>query len=107
MTSATRRQLMTTSALSGPIAAAAYVVAAGGTRPGIARGGAMGKSHHFVTRLIHSAAEAADEMPALPASPAGVRPAVSSHDLAGATTSAVAPVLSGGTAAPAATIREN
>lgn len=106
MISAPRRQLMTTSALSGPIAAA-YVVAAGGTRPGIARGGAMGKSHHFVTRLIHSAAEAADEMPALPASPAGVRPAVSSHDLAGATTSAVAPVLSGGTAAPAATIREN
>lgn len=102
MISATRRQLMTTSALSGPIAVAAYVVAAGGTRPGIAMAAAIGKSVHFTANLMNSAVAAAAELPALPASPAGVRPAVSSPDLAGATPFAVAPAFLGaGGAMPA------
>jgi len=102
MISATRRQRMTTSALSGPIAAAAYVVAAGGTRPGIAKAGAIGKSVQATRILMNSAVAAAAEMPVLPASPAGVPPAVSSHDLAGATPFAVAPAFLGaGGAMPA------
>lgn len=48
-----------------------------------------------------SAAAAANGMPAMPASPAGVRPAVSSHDLAGAASSAVPALLGAEVAMPA------